>query len=161
MSKDIYCGIGKIPKGSKLGNMKQCAEKGQIRYYGIKKVDPQIARLSKKSSKKSNKDKTESIESLITALFRLRGKKKALLRKIDEEKNAKEKIKLTQELNILEKELGKLETNFALSQKKKKPSRLRNRSRRSRSSRRSSRRSFKKSFKKSSRRGSRRSSRSY
>ena len=41
MSK-IYCGIGKVPKGSKRGSMKECVESGQIRYYGIKKIDPKL-----------------------------------------------------------------------------------------------------------------------
>jgi hypothetical protein len=34
---DIYCSIGKVPSGKRLGSMKECAELGQIRYYGIKK----------------------------------------------------------------------------------------------------------------------------
>ena len=30
---DIYCGINKTPKGQRLGTMKECAEKGQIRRF--------------------------------------------------------------------------------------------------------------------------------
>ncbi len=48
---DIYCGIGKVPKGQRLGNMKECAEKGQVRYYGIKKIDPKTIELTKKKDK--------------------------------------------------------------------------------------------------------------
>lgn len=39
MSKSIYCGIGKIPKNSRRGNMMECALKKQVRYYGLNKVD--------------------------------------------------------------------------------------------------------------------------
>lgn len=54
MSK-IYCGINKIPKGHKRGNMKECAEKGQIRYYGIKKVDQKMVELAQSTKRLPNK----------------------------------------------------------------------------------------------------------
>lgn len=38
MSK-IYCGIKDVPKGSKRGNMRECADKHQVRYFGLKKID--------------------------------------------------------------------------------------------------------------------------
>jgi hypothetical protein len=44
---DIYCGIGKPPKGKQLGTMRQCAEHGQVRLYGIKKIDPKTLDLVK------------------------------------------------------------------------------------------------------------------
>jgi len=44
---NIYCGIGKIPKAQRRGNMRECAEKGQIRYYGIKKIDTKTLEASK------------------------------------------------------------------------------------------------------------------
>jgi len=39
---DIYCGSRDVPKHKKRGSMKECAEKGQISYYGIKKIDPRL-----------------------------------------------------------------------------------------------------------------------
>jgi len=39
---DIYCGIGKVPTGLRRGTMKECATKGQIRYYGVKKIDGRL-----------------------------------------------------------------------------------------------------------------------
>lgn len=48
---EIFCGVGKIPKKSRLGTMQECAEKGQVRYYGIKKIDPNILATAKDKSK--------------------------------------------------------------------------------------------------------------
>ena len=45
-----YCGIGDVPKGHKRGTMRECAEKKQIRYYGIKKIDSKTLDLSKKKN---------------------------------------------------------------------------------------------------------------
>lgn len=45
---NIYCGIDKIPKGKKIGSMKQCAEKNQIRYWGLNKVDKTLAEAVRK-----------------------------------------------------------------------------------------------------------------
>jgi len=38
----IYCGPGKIPKGKKLGTAKQCIKNKQLRYWGVKEVDPEL-----------------------------------------------------------------------------------------------------------------------
>jgi hypothetical protein len=37
--KKIYCGTKKLTKNQRIGSLKECAEKKQIRYYGIKKID--------------------------------------------------------------------------------------------------------------------------
>jgi hypothetical protein len=44
---DIYCGIGKPPANKKLGTMRQCAEHGQVRLYGLKKIDPKTLEMIK------------------------------------------------------------------------------------------------------------------
>ena len=67
---NIYCGIGKIPKNSKKGSMKECAEKGQIRLYGLYKVDPQI--VSKKS-KPSAREKLMGKNEIRIIIFKYRG----------------------------------------------------------------------------------------
>ena len=57
MSK-AYCGINKIPKGQKRGSMKDCASAGQIRYYGLKKIDSKLVEYAKKSKKGQTKRST-------------------------------------------------------------------------------------------------------
>lgn len=57
---DPYCGIGDVPKGYKRGTMRECAEKKQIRYYGIKKIDSKTLDLTK-----NNKVLPETWEKLM------------------------------------------------------------------------------------------------
>ena len=65
---DIYCGVGKIPKGNRIGTMQECAEKKQVRMYGIKKIDPKTLDLLKQ------KDiLPETREKLILMMSSLRG----------------------------------------------------------------------------------------
>lgn len=71
--ENIYCGIGKIPKKKKLGTMRQCAEKKQIRYYGVKKLDPiQLKIALGNENKKAQKTRNK----LIKEMGSLRGKVK-------------------------------------------------------------------------------------
>jgi len=37
-----FCGVGKVPKGKTRGSMIDCVKKSQIRYYGLKKIDPTL-----------------------------------------------------------------------------------------------------------------------
>lgn len=64
----IYCGADKVPKNHRRGNMKECAEKGQIRYYGIEKVDTKILEAVKK---KENPPETR--EKLMIEIAKERG----------------------------------------------------------------------------------------
>jgi len=52
--KKIYCGIGLVPKDSKLGNMVECVESNQVRYYGIKKIDPKLLEKGRKKKGPEN-----------------------------------------------------------------------------------------------------------
>ena len=56
MSK-AFCGIGNIPKGQKKGSMKECVEKGQVRLYGLFKIDPKLLEADTKGGKKEKKIK--------------------------------------------------------------------------------------------------------
>ena len=51
MRDNIYCGSKDVPKNKVRGTMQQCAEKGEIRYYGIKKIDPLLANSITKKKK--------------------------------------------------------------------------------------------------------------
>lgn len=44
---EYYCGIGKIPKNKVRGCESICAKQKQIRYYGIKAINPKILLESK------------------------------------------------------------------------------------------------------------------
>lgn len=85
MSK-IYCGAGDVPKGRKRGTMKQCIESGEIRYYGIHKVDPKLLK-----SAKDKKVPDMSLEKLKIEIVGLKSRKNKLIRQIKSEKNETKK----------------------------------------------------------------------
>lgn len=41
--KKIYCGIDDLKENQKRGTVKECAELKQVRYYGLKKVEKDVA----------------------------------------------------------------------------------------------------------------------
>lgn len=98
-----YCGIKKIPKDRKRGSMKECAEKGKISYYGIKKVDSKIIELANKpaSAKKSATDK------LRVKIAGAKGKIKNLSGQIKTVKDKTKKAELEKQLKEVEKQLKK------------------------------------------------------
>ncbi len=63
-----YCGIGDVPKEHHRGSMRECAEKKQIRYYGIKKIDKRTIEAAE-----NKKNVPETREKLIRALAKERG----------------------------------------------------------------------------------------
>lgn len=156
MAKKTYCSIGKVPKGQKLGSMKECLDKNQVRYWGVKKIDPKLLELGKKK-----KDSIESLEKLYIKLVTLRGRIKGINKKLADEKDKKEKDKLNKELLDTKNEL----TKTSVKVKKLESQQSRNFSRKSsrksykKASRKSLKRSSRKSSKRSSKKGSRKSSR--
>src|SRR5579875_3188359 len=94
--KNIYCGIGKIPKGYSLGSMKECASKKQIRYYGIKKIDPNLI-----SEIKNQDTKIMDRGKLFIQISKINGKIKNLKNKIKITKNKDDKKKLENDLDKL------------------------------------------------------------
>ncbi len=107
---DIYCGVGKLPKGKKYGSMKQCAEQGQIRRYGLFKVDKRTIEAAQSSRKKSASE-SELLEELVV----IRARIKKLIKKIKKEKDQKTKDnlkddarKLYARMDVLKKKLKAL-----------------------------------------------------
>lgn len=140
MSKKVYCSVGPVPKGQKLGSMKECADKKQIRYYGIKKIDPRLLEAAKKGSKIS-----ESRDKLAIKMVGLRGRVSRLNKEIAAEKDKKKKDALIAQLDKTKKELAEVSTKFAKADK-------------ARSQKGGSRKGSKKTSRKSSNKGSRKGS---
>lgn len=121
MSK-IFCGIGNVPKGKKLGNMKECVELGQTRYYGLKKIDKRLIDnylegKKKKSSK--NVKLQDQINKLKLEYVSYCGKKKRLEGKFKAEKNKDEKEKITKDIDSINKKLNKLKDDMKKLENKK------------------------------------------
>jgi hypothetical protein len=99
---EIFCGIGKIPKGARRGSMKECIEKGQVRLYGLKKIDPRLiegTKQEKKKSKKAEQNKTQIFAEI--SKFKVRIKK--LNEKLKIEKSDTKKSKIKKDLDAAKK----------------------------------------------------------
>ena len=55
----VYCGIDEVPKGKKRGTLEECTAAGQLRYYGIKKIDAKKVAKTKAETKTKTKTKTK------------------------------------------------------------------------------------------------------
>ncbi len=94
----IFCGITQqIPKGYRLGSMKECLEKNQVRYYGLHKIDSKLV-------KSFIDNKTPKLE-LISKMCSLRGKIDRLKKEIDSSKNVNDKKKLIEEFQSARDEI--------------------------------------------------------
>lgn len=124
---NIFCGIGKIPKNKKRGSMKECAEAGQIRYYGIKKIDQKIIEDVERN-KKLKKAGSGQVDNLRISLMGIMGKIKKLKGKIQTSKDKGEKTILEKELDELENKKKKLNLNIAKLEKKPKSQKSRQKS---------------------------------
>ena len=131
MSDDIFCGVGKVPSGKRRGTMKECFEKKQVRYWGVKKIDSRIL---------SDYNKSDAIAEtklkLVVDAAKIKGRLKRLERqmKIDDIsktemeslkkqiKQHKDKlVKMQKQLDIINakaKEIQKSKTTKKITKKK-------------------------------------------
>lgn len=100
---DIYCGIGNIPKGQHRGSMKDCAEKGQVRYYGIKKIDSKVLEASK-----DPKNRPNTRNKLLKKFAGLNGEIKKLTGDVEYKKTDKERKEAQKLLTNAKKERTKV-----------------------------------------------------
>jgi len=99
--KTIYCGINKLSKDERYGNMEECAKKKQVRRYGIYKADTRIVNAAKNSPKDRSRDDViieyATLKGIIGKLNKdilgekKEGKKKVMIKQKDE---MMDKIKL-------------------------------------------------------------------
>lgn len=101
---DIYCGAKKVPKNKKIGSMIECAEKGQVMYWGLKKIDNRVMeniQIPKKVSldkARTNKIKLDTrLKKMLKDLENTKDKEKKQTLKKDIEKTKKDLEKATKE----------------------------------------------------------------
>lgn len=102
----ITCSVKEPTKNQRRGTMSECAEKKQIRYYGIKKVDKVI--VSKLTEKKKDLSKYKMKDLLVKANG-LKARAKRLIARIEIAKNKEDK----KELKTLQTELEKTKAEYA------------------------------------------------
>jgi len=100
----VYCGASDLPKNTHRGSMKECAEKKQIRYYGVKKIDDETL---KKYINKTSKRVTVTKHSVMLKIVQMRGRIRKLTRNLNDAKTAKEKKDLKDKLKKTVEELNK------------------------------------------------------
>ncbi len=97
----VFCGISQpVPKGHRLGSMKECLDLKQVKYYGLKKIDNKLV--------DSINVKKESKNDLLIKIAGLSGKLTKLKRDIENSKNFEEKKKIMEESEKVKKEIVSL-----------------------------------------------------
>lgn len=104
---EVYCGIGQMPKKMRLGSMKECAEKKQIRYYGVKKIDAKLLKLAQ-----GKKEKKLTRDGAMLQLAKFRGKFKNLQGKLQATKKKEDKDEVQKEIANVKMEIKKWEEKF-------------------------------------------------
>jgi hypothetical protein len=95
----VYCGIqNPIPRGTRLGSMKECADHGKIMYYGIKQID-------RRTLNNSLKLKENDPQTYYVKMSGIRGLIARLKRELEASKTPKEKQKIENELEKAKKNL--------------------------------------------------------
>ena len=113
---DIYCGSKKVPKNKRIGSMIECAEKGQVSYWGLKKIDTRIME-NIKTKKKVSLDKSR------TNKIKLDTRLKKMIKDLENTKDKEKKQSLKKDIEKTKKELEKAtkiyKEAFKLSEEKK------------------------------------------
>ena len=115
MSKKIYCGIGKTPKGHRLGSMVECLENKKVNLYGLYKIDSKLIK-QKLASKKKESKKDKPIKEMDVRLTQaaLKGKITAFNREItslekeDDDRNIPLIKKIKKQIETTNAEIKKL-----------------------------------------------------
>jgi len=110
----VYCGVeNPIPKGYRLGSMKECVDLNKVTYYGIKKIDPLILNYRKN-------DKTLDENALQLKKVGLVGKLNKVKKDISRCNDEIEKKNLIKEYDLLAKEINSIEEKVKKMKEKKK-----------------------------------------
>jgi hypothetical protein len=113
--KKIYCGTNKPTKNQRIGSLKECAEKKQIRYYGLKKID------KKTVDNALRKDVIpETREQLLLRLTSLRGLIRRVKGRYETTKDITSKNQYHDEWKKAEKDLLAIMKKFKSIEKVKK-----------------------------------------
>jgi hypothetical protein len=110
----VYCGIeNPIPKGYRLGSMKECVDLNKVTYYGIKKIDPLILNYRKN-------DNTLDENALQLKKVGLVGKLNKIKKDISRCNDEIEKKNLIKQYDLLAKEINSIEEKVKKMKEKKK-----------------------------------------
>lgn len=107
---NIYCGLKKVPKGSKLGTVSECAKLGKIGLYGKYQASDQDIEIALgKKELSPEKLRLQRIQELAGKRGKLKRFKSLL--EYDKKLSAEDKIKLANDIKKLEKEIENFDIN--------------------------------------------------
>jgi len=127
-NKDLFCGVGPLPKGKRLGDAVYCSKTGQVQHFGVSKI-PELLATYKKT--KDSITKTESmLRELIRSSQSLRKNYAELRADLEDEDNERRRNKIKADIrravkkrdNLIEKMdyyrdmLAELKTEFKKSE---------------------------------------------
>jgi hypothetical protein len=108
MSSDIYCGSKKVPKNKKLGSMVECAQKGQISYWGIKKIDNRVL-------ENVSKTKQISLDKARLNKIKFDTRLKKLTKDLEFEKDKEKQKLIKKNIELTKKEVAKATKEFKIA----------------------------------------------
>lgn len=94
----IYCGIGDVPKGKRKGTMKECALAGQVRLFGISKIDKRTLQ-----SAQGERKQTQSQLALMKIYAGSNGKIRKIQSNLPYEKDEKKKASMMKDIDKIKK----------------------------------------------------------
>lgn len=97
-NKEVYCGINEPKSKQRRGSMRECAERGQIRYFGLKKIDD---RAMKTYGLRTEKGKQKHMDDTLKKLGSYRGKRYRLRADLPYEKDRNKKAEMKEEIKKL------------------------------------------------------------
>jgi IMP dehydrogenase/GMP reductase len=103
----VYYGVLPLKKNQRYGSMKEAVDANQVRYFGLKKIDPLIVNNSKKN-KKAVAERKESKLLLGEKIVQITGKLNKLAKSIPTLKTKLDVIHTKAEIDKLDKEKKEL-----------------------------------------------------
>jgi len=112
----FYCGISRVPRGKRLGTVKECMNSGQVRYWGLESIGKKITNKKKipkkildQLKKKDDDDDNLDEENLGKIISRVKAPE--IMEKIIEiEKKAKKRLLTKTEWKFIESVAKKIST---------------------------------------------------
>jgi uncharacterized membrane protein len=115
---DIFCGIGAVPSGKKLGTAQQCVNKGQVRHWGITSITgKELTNKSKKKLSTITKEKNKLFAEIKGIERKYKLDKEAHLRLVEKLKDSALK-KDQKKIEKSKKDLEKTKKKHTLRAKK-------------------------------------------
>lgn len=111
---DVNCGL-KPKEGQRRGTAKECLDKGQVRYYGIKKIDKSLLKIP---NIEKMKQQATLLDIEIRGLEKRFGKEKEVLAKVKQKRKGQKSKEAKEDIEFRKKPIRKTIKQHATAKKK-------------------------------------------